>query len=303
MAYTATDPRSTLSTAPTAAPRSSLPNVAPQYFEFGLSEPSEVTTGGSRSWWMRSQAVVGNYVEPVPGDILERTGQVDEYVVLFTDSTARATVEAGGEAVEVAGKSLVVVPPGDSTIRFAADTAIVRLFTSRNEDLAALAQNASTYDEPDPHVAPFAAWPDPPGGYRIRSYAVDAVAPEPGRFGRIWRCTTFMVNWFYDSPGPRPLDGMSPHHHDDFEQLSLQLGGDYVHHIRTPWTTDLRTWRDDDHRHCTSPSITVIPPPAVHTSQSVGDTSHFLVDIFAPPRVDFSERQGWVLNADDYPIP
>lgn len=252
---------------------------------------------------MRSQAVVGNYVEPAPGDELARTGQLDEYVVLFTDAAARATVEAGGESVEIAGKSLVVVPPGDSRIRFRSDTPIVRLFTSRNEDLAALAPNADVYTDADPHVAEFVAWPEPPGGYRIRSYAVDEVAQEPGRFGRIWRCTTFMINWFYDSPGPRPLDGMSPHHHDDFEQLSLQLGGDYVHHIRTPWTTDLRTWRDDEHRACTSPSITVIPPPAVHTSQSVGDSSHFLVDIFAPPRTDFSERPGWVLNADEYPMP
>ncbi len=76
-----------------------------------------------------------------------------------------------------------------------------------------------------------------------------------------------------------------------------------MHHIRTPWTPDITSWREDDHQVCSSPAVTIIPPPTVHTTQSLGLMPHQLIDIFCPPRVDFSERPGWVLNHDDYPMP
>ena len=112
-----------------------------------------------------------------------------------------------------------------------------------------------------------------------------------------------MVNVLPEDDTPRDATKLSPHHHDDFEQISLQIHGDYVHHMRAPWTPDSTTWRDDEHRHCTSPAIVVIPPGLIHTSQSVGEMHHWLIDVFAPPRADFSNRPGWVLNADEYPMP
>jgi hypothetical protein len=47
----------------------------------------------------------------------------------------------------------------------------------------------------------------------------------------------------------------------------------------------------------------VIPPPATHTSVGVTDGLNRLCDAFCPPRFDFSRREGWVLNAADYPMP
>jgi len=232
-----------------------------------------------------------------------RAGQPDEYMVLCPDPDTDVTATAGGAPQRLRGAGVIVMPPGDGALTFATAGAVARVFSTRASDLTAACANAASYAVPDPNVAPFVAWPDPPGGSRVRVYPLADVPRDPGRFGRLFRCTTLMVNVFEVEHAPRDVARLSPHHHDDFEQLSLTFAGDYVHHIRTPWTVDLRQWRDDEHHFTPSPAVTVIPPPAIHTSQAVHHMPHLLVDIFAPPRLDFSLRPGWVLNADEYPLP
>jgi hypothetical protein len=300
--YESYDPRSSL--APRAATTTGpAPGgfAAAEYVKFHATQPAE-SSALARTWFGRGQNMIVAYSEVEPGAQFVRSGQPDEFMLVLPQPGAGALLEAGGESVEVPGFSLVILPPGDSRLTLRQSGQLVRVFSTRSADLAALAANAEGYAHDHPNIPPFQPWPAPPGGYRIRHYSLD-VPPQPGRFGRIFRCTTMMINMLPFEPVPRDTSRLSPHHHDDFEQCSLAIQGAFTHHIRWPWTANQLHWRQDDHEHCPAPSIAVIPPPAIHTSAATQPDGNQLVDIFAPPRVDFSKQSGWVLNADEYPMP
>jgi hypothetical protein len=302
--YHANDPRSGLARAPQAAlPSTFFGASVGRFYEEAPQEADQL----SSSWYVRGQNFVVAYTKAEAGAVLIRHQQADEYVVLLPDQHCVVEITARGgdrpDAVtRVKGMSIVMVPPGPSSIRVVSGGQIVRLLTHNARDLLDRCSNAASYEAAHENVAPLVAWPEPRGGWKVRAYAID-VPKADGRFGRIWRCTTFMVNWFYPQQGPRDKTKMSPHHHDDFEQGSLALNGEFVHHLRWPWTVDMNAWRKDEHAHCAAPSLIVIPPPAIHTTQAIGSEVNALIDIFSPPRRDFSLKAGWVLNADDYEMP
>ncbi|WP_144874568.1 hypothetical protein [Microbacterium sp. 1.5R] len=298
--YASDDIRSTLqAAAPAVEVDPSTPIKPSQWIEFLALEPTEQTPAGSRTWLARSATLVVAYTVAVAGDTFTRADQPDEYAVLQYSGSAPIRVRAGAETQDVAEEAFVVVPPGESSIEVVEDGILIRLFSVVADDLRAAALNADAYDEPDPRAAPLGEWPDPVDGFRLRVYPLAETPIAPGRFGRIFRTTNLMVNFLAEEPQPRDPLKLSPHFHDDFEQISLAVQGRFVHHIRYPWGPDSTQWRPDESREIATPSICVIPPPTVHTTQGVGPHQQ-LIDIFSPPRVDFS-ASGWVLNAADYP--
>ena len=299
--YDTTDPRAALAAATPAKAPQPARFAAPEYGRFWQEAPHEQAQG-FKSWYIRGQNFVLCYSEAEAGTAFERAAQPDEYVLILPDAGSAATVTAGGETKEVAGPAIVMVPPGAGRIVSTSGGRLVRLLTSRAADLVAKCPNAASYAGHRENIPPFEAWPEPPGGFRIRAYSLD-VPPEPGRFGRIFRCTTMMVNFLDPQVGPRDLTKLSPHHHDDFEQCSLALEGGFMHHLRWPWTVDMNAWKEDEHQHFPTPSALVIPPPCIHTTRGLEAGVNRLVDIFSPPRIDFSLQKGWVLNAADYPMP
>jgi hypothetical protein len=304
MAYAKDDPRSALAAPSRASEPADGGIAAPQFLDFTVLPPDVTSAAGSDQWIVRGQNFVLIYTEPAAGDPIWKSELRSEQVVLLIDETSAVSGTTGTDGThDVTGPALVVVPPGESAITSTGTGPVVSLLQADEAEWAAKASNAAAYETPHPHVAPLEPWPEPVDGYRWRTYLMSDVPDDPKRFGRIFRTRSFMVNFLPPKSGPRDLSAMSPHFHEDFEQASLVVAGTYVHHIQTPWGTDGRQWRPEDHARVGSPSLTIIPPPTIHTSQGIDWRVNHLIDIFAGPRHDFSARPGWVLNADEYPSP
>lgn len=269
-----------------------------------MGEPSVTEFNGppqvpsEPSWITRSANFAVRLTRAKAGTSLYRDDNPDEYFVLLPQTGA--TVTAGGQTAEADQGTLLLLPPGESRIVAKGEGLIVSIFSAEALDIVTQAENSHLYTEPV--AAPLTSWPMPKGGYQLRVYKLDDYIRQD-MLMRLFRSRNLMVNVFRPREVPRDIAKLSPHAHEDFEQGSLALKGDWTHHLRYPWTPDKRTWRADSEVKVGSPSLTVIPAKVIHTSHNTNEGGSWLVDIFAPPRADFSRRPGLVNNAVEYPMP
>jgi len=207
---------------------------------------------------------------------------------------------AGCEQASLGAEDLAVLPPGDWEVSFDTAGLFVRVVTSA-EEIAGQASNAATYAQGDRRAVPVTPWPPAEGGFRLRTYST-LEGYARGGLVHAYRTSKLMIVPYPRFLEPRNETDLSPHAHEDFEQASVALEGQWQHHLRVPWTKDRREWQADRDITLGSPSVLVIPAGVIHTSLGTGGDGMRLIDVFSPPRRDFSER-GLVNNAEDYPVP
>jgi mannose-6-phosphate isomerase-like protein (cupin superfamily) len=260
-------------------------------------EAPQLVGEGVRSWITRGAnfAIVTSQGEA--GATLQGTARDEQFVYALEGGVS---VSVGAASEPLGAEDLAILPPGEWSIRFERPGLVVQQITA-DEPLAMLAANAAQYAGATPEVAPVNPWPEPVGGYRLRRYST-LEAYARGGLVHAFRTRKLMMVPYARFLEPRDETQLSPHSHADFEQGSVGLEGEWLHHLRVPWTANRRHWRPDLHLQVGSPSTLIIPAGVIHTSQGIAGEGMRLIDVFAPPRMDFSER-GWVDNAADYPMP
>jgi hypothetical protein len=288
-----------------SSPSSMLEHVEPGEVTDSLAayylpaEEQAVVENGIASWHCHASNFVVVFSRLAAGQRLEVTGNEDEYFMIVANGGCPATVTAGDEQAHIAEDSVAIVPPGDSVVEATGDGYLWRVFSRDSHVYAERAAGALPVNG-GAAVAPLVPWPEPVDGYRLRTYRI-ADHPNPATPTRIFRSRNLMVNLIPKREVLRPASKLTPHSHDDFEQASIVSVGEWVHHIRRPWGVDSTQWAADEHVRVPSPSVSVIRAQDVHTSQNVTEHAQ-IIDVFGPPRLDFS-RKGLVINADEYPMP
>ena len=271
---------------------------APSLLEFKHYQP--VAVQGVRRWSARGQNFDVTWLEAVEDGARFDTESGDETMLLL--SNGPITISGAKAPMVAPARSVCILPPGRWQLHPGAG-ATCAVLRSLREDATTDAINQAAYTVRDARIAPVG----PPyvclrDGDEIRVIAIDAIAaPKDKPRLKMLQSSTVSINWV-EYQGPRDRAALSPHVHAAFEQGSLALAGEFVHHLRVQWEANANLWQEDRHARLGSASLLVVPVGMIHTSEGVGPGRHLLIDVFSPPRADFIAK-GWIANGGDYAAP
>ncbi len=204
-------------------------------------------------------------------------------------------VSAGGESITLGGRGSRDRAAGRVDTAFRAAPAGDSSTSLPTKSSRSSRPNAALYTDGGARVAKIEPWPEPVGGYRLRRYST-LEAYARGGMVHAFRTRKLMMVPYARFLEPRD-ETLTPHSHADFEQGSVALEGDWLHHLRVPWTAG-------EQAALAAGSASADRQPLDH-DHSGGRHPHLAGDCgrghaagrcVRPPRVDFSER-GWVDNA------
>ena len=244
----------------------------------------------------RGQNFVVDWIEGAAGASFVSRSSGEAMLIAAQDSGA--SLKHARAEIVMAGRTIAILPAGETAVSFAGSSTLIRLCgIGALEDDTAPA-NADAYAQADPTVAAPGA-PSIAHVPGIRLHPIDSLkAPADKPRLKMLRSADLSINWV-EYRGLRDRRALSPHDHADFEQGSLAIAGEFLHHLRVPWGPDATQWQEDRHIAAPPASLMVIPPRVIHTTEGLGEGEHVLLDIFCPPRADFLAK-GWIANDEDY---
>lgn len=256
---------------------------------------------GSRRWTARGQNFAVTHLESTADGAASVFSSHDELMLITLDGVTSLT--GAHQTVQAPARSICILPASRWEVSASQTGRYVLIQSLREDEDAPEAVNRDAYAPRDARIVPVGRpYVRLVNTGQVQVLAIDQVkAPADKARLKMLQTSTLSINWV-EYEGPRDRSQLSPHSHAAFEQGSLGLEGDFLHHLRTPWGENAGLWQDDQHARLASPSLMVVPVGLVHTSEGVGPGRHLLIDVFSPPRADFIAKT-WVANAADYAPP
>ena len=157
--YHSSDPRAALAATPVGAKPAATHFAGAEYAKFYETPPTE-NQNGARTWYARGQNFIIAYSDADKGAVLSRAEPTRRICRAASRSRGGRRDRVGNERKVVSGHSISFVPAGASSVTLLGAAKVVRMMTTRSEDLANLRSNAASYATPHPNLPPFEPWPE-----------------------------------------------------------------------------------------------------------------------------------------------